>query len=1062
MISRNKLLLKGEENDIFWEIEQQKSNLIVNITAHRPEIPLFHWGVEKKNSDLWNIPPRAIWPSKTRDMHDGQAVQTPLAKNGNNQFSVSITIPQDMRIPGIYFVLYFPHNQQWDNNNHQDYFISFKPQPPVPKYFSPNNQNLGEILAKIIDWENRKHWEMGMRLEFIRKLFTSYPPDESILTLIEVYLQYAAQGHLPWRKNYDRQTYILAPKIQEFSLNLSQQIASYPQFYTFWRRMLKALPSSGRNLHDLGLAIRVRILECKDHRNRHIYDSFMYEFHQKLHNASGPEDVAIAEAYLAFLDSGGDLNQFYQVLLKAGLAKREKRGNREIIISLLDQYGDSRAIHSLPSYDETKAENTQKVVHGLLDLLNKFYGGMEIEEWIEKIWSGNNISFQKQLQDVITKKKVQEERFSFSGSLDILKHLSDMRNQVYQHILSASGDEIRDFVLFDLTLENYAIALTNALLNVLMDQKKSSDILSKNLALVQILLSHLHLSGFGSVEIPALQRQLQQWREKRTDQFDWCLEGKAILDHLNRIIQHQVMDYVSLYQPKAEALGCALKIEERVRQTFSEENVRAGWLFLLSRLIVYTQGILRRKAGWPATEVLVSGKVQGILTSQKDLASLSHLPITKPCILLLEHLQGDEDIPQGVVGIISLISRDRMSHFGIRAREQGVVWIYIEEELEYQKLKSYKEKWVELLANEEHFICIPIEGPDPLFLIKQKERRKIQLPKVNPADSFTLLCPNQYSFSTVGPKAYQLRLLDERLSGKIQVPASLCIPFGVFDLVLRNNPNKAKDYQTLITELTEIIEISKLEKISGNDLSNTLKDLRQLIESFDIKEDYLFILQETIQKRLGKMLFILRSSSNAEDLEGYSGAGLYESYAGVPPAKVPRFLKKVWASKWTERAVRNRFKANISHEFVYLAVLVQQLIPADYAFVVHTHNPLNQNQNEVYIEAVQGLGESLVSGSEGQGYRFIYDRFSNQIKRVGYANKGYQWLVQANGMVEKVLTDYSEDILAAEKNRWESLILQIARSSLLIESAWGNKPQDIEGVIKGKEIYIVQTRPQMI
>jgi len=95
-------------------------------------------------------------------------------------------------------------------------------------------------------------------------------------------------------------------------------------------------------------------------------------------------------------------------------------------------------------------------------------------------------------------------------------------------------------------------------------------------------------------------------------------------------------------------------------------------------------------------------------------------------------------------------------------------------------------------------------------------------------------------------------------------------------------------------------------------------------------------------------------------------------------------------------------------------------------------------------------------------FRGLYDRFSNQIKRVGYANKGFQLVVQADSMVKKVLTDYSEDILAAEKSRWESLILQIARSSLLIESAWGNKPQDIEGVIKGKEIYIVQTRPQMI
>jgi len=47
VISRNKLLLKGEENDIFWQIEQQKSNLIVNITA--PFVPL---GCRKKELGL--------------------------------------------------------------------------------------------------------------------------------------------------------------------------------------------------------------------------------------------------------------------------------------------------------------------------------------------------------------------------------------------------------------------------------------------------------------------------------------------------------------------------------------------------------------------------------------------------------------------------------------------------------------------------------------------------------------------------------------------------------------------------------------------------------------------------------------------------------------------------------------------------------------------------------------------------------------------------------------------------------------------------------------------------
>jgi hypothetical protein len=54
---------------------------------------------------------------------------------------------------------------------------------------------------------------------------------------------------------------------------------------------------------------------------------------------------------------------------------------------------------------------------------------------------------------------------------------------------------------------------------------------------------------------------------------------------------------------------------------------------------------------------------------------------------------------------------------------------------------------------------------------------------------------------------------------------------------------------------------------------------------------------------------ICRSSSNVEDLEGMSGAGLYESIMNVPvdrPEDVAKAVAAVWASTYTRRAVLSR------------------------------------------------------------------------------------------------------------------------------------------------------------
>ena len=45
----------------------------------------------------------------------------------------------------------------------------------------------------------------------------------------------------------------------------------------------------------------------------------MEEWHQKLHNNTTPDDVAICEAYLNFLDGGGDAGAYWATLSDAGI-----------------------------------------------------------------------------------------------------------------------------------------------------------------------------------------------------------------------------------------------------------------------------------------------------------------------------------------------------------------------------------------------------------------------------------------------------------------------------------------------------------------------------------------------------------------------------------------------------------------------------------------------------------------------------------------------------------------------------------------------------------------------
>jgi len=112
--------------------------------------------------------------------------------------------------------------------------------------------------------------------------------------------------------------------------------------------------------------------------------------------------------------------------------------------------------------------------------------------------------------------------------------------------------------------------------------------------------------------------------------------------------------------------------------------------------------------------------------------------------------------------------------------------------------------------------------------------------------------------------------------------------------------------------------------------------------------------------------FSVRSSSVNEDLEQHSFAGQYSSVLNVVPlvSAIAKNIKVVWASQWSEAIISYAFKHSLPIPGPDMGVILQQMVDPEIAGVLFSYNPYTFNKNEMIIEYVRGLGESLVSGEE--------------------------------------------------------------------------------------------------
>src|SRR5438552_16692095 len=143
----------------------------------------------------------------------------------------------------------------------------------------------------------------------------------------------------------------------------------------------------------------------------------------------------------------------------------------------------------------------------------------------------------------------------------------------------------------------------------------------------------------------------------------------------------------------------------------------------------------------------------------------------------------------------------------------------------------------------------------------------------------------------------------------------------------------------------------------------------------------------TAYRDLGGGPVAVRSSATAEDGAVTSFAGQQETFLGVSGEEaVLEAVARCWASLDSERAVAYRRRQGVADDGLAMAVVVQQLVPAEVSGVLFTRDPLDPEGRRLLVEASWGLGESVVSGRV-QPDRFHLDRVTGSVLHRAIANK---------------------------------------------------------------------------
>jgi hypothetical protein len=401
-----------------------------------------------------------------------------------------------------------------------------------------------------------------------------------------------------------------------------------------------------------------------------------------------------------------------------------------------------------------------------------------------------------------------------------------------------------------------------------------------------------------------------------------------------------------------------------------------------------------------------------------------------------------------VAGIISETFSTPLAHVSLRAKGWGIPNIGLKEAT--KKLAALAGKKVYFEAKDADYVLrAATDAEIAAFETKAKAVHHVKVPIAN-LDITELVTLDHMRAADVvafGTKASALgEIVNAKLDG-FDVPAGFGVPFAYYrqHLVehgldkqiaafLADPPKDATARKQALEALRKAIVAAP----AGDALRARVADALAALTNNDA----------------GVGVFV-RSSTNAEDLVDFSGAGLYDTLPNVKGADaVVDAIKQVWASVWNFPAFENRQRSGIDHAKVFGGVLVQVGVDGTAAGVLVTQHPTDPTDEKNYtINAKSGLGIRVVDGKKVPE-SLLVSWYNHGIRVLSRSAEDTKLVFDDTGGVHEVPNpDAGKPVLSSD------MAILLADSAKKLTHVFKSTKLDIEWVFAGDKLYIVQTRP---
>ncbi|XP_006841018.2 alpha-glucan water dikinase, chloroplastic isoform X1 [Amborella trichopoda] len=1042
----NKKVFKFGDKELLALVTNPNGKIKIYLATDLKGPVTLHWGLSKRAGEWMAPPPGIIPPGSTLEQ---KASETQFVEGFSGDLSlqsVEIEIGDDQYV-GMPFVL--QSGGQWIKSNDSDFYIELGVGKEKKKDAGNGEGTAKALLDRISELESDAERSFMHRFNIATDL-TEWAKDQGELGLagLLVWMRFMATRQLTWNRNYNVKPREISKAQDNLTDSLQRIYESYPQYREIVRMIMSTVGRGGEG--DVGQRIRDEILVIQ--RNNDCKGGMMEEWHQKLHNNTSPDDVVICQALIDYISSDFDISVYWNTLNSNGITK-------ERLLSY------DRGIHSEPHFRRDQKEGLLRDLGNYLRTLKAVHSGADLQSAIATC-----MGYSAQGQGFMVGVEVHPISGLPSGFPELLQfilhHVEDKQVEpLLEGLLEArvelrplllrSHDRLKDLIFLDLALDSTVRTAIERGYEELNNAEPQ-----KIMHFIALVLENLVLSSDSNEDLIYCLKEWNYTLQMSKSQDDhWALYAKSVLDRSRLALTSKAEHYQRILQPSAEYLGSLLGVDKWAVSIFTEEIIRAGSAASLSLLLNRLDPILRETAHLGSWQVISPVEVIGYVVIVNELLAVQNVSYERPTVLVSKRVKGEEEIPDGTVAVLTPDMPDILSHVSVRARNSKVCFATCFDPNILSDLQSKEGKLIRVKPTSSDLIYSEVKETEtlngsPLTAKVEESSPAITIARKEFAGRYAI-SSDEFSPEMVGAKSRNISYLKGKVPSWVGLPTSVALPFGVFEKVLSEDSNK---------NVAEKIEVLK-KRLQGGEFS-ALHDIRETVLQLTASP-------QLVQELKDKM------KSAGMPWPGDEGEQRWQ--------QAWMAIKKVWASKWNERAYFSTRKAKLDHNYLCMAVLVQEIISADYAFVIHTINPSSRDSSEIYAEVVKGLGETLVGAYPGRALSYVCKKTNlDSPKILGYPSKPIGLFIKrsiifrsdSNGEdlegyagaglydsvpmdeEEKVVLDYSTDRLLVDPGFRNSILSSIAKAGSAIEELYGS-PQDIEGVVKDGKIFVVQTRPQV-